>query len=302
MIVANPVAGTTSEELIRDVVALTSSACSQVVLHRTSCRGDATSAVRRALAEPDPPGLVVVVGGDGTVAEVVSALAGTTVTRLAAVPAGTGNSGFKMLWGETPWSDALAAVLDGERADSDDIDLARLRETGELVYLGASAGLVAQTLVTARSSTARGRPRYASALVETAATFTPYPGRVTVDGRVLHEGDTVVANVGGGPYRGGQYLLLPHSVLDDGLLDVCVIGSPVPPADVPEAMRHGDHLALDGVVYGRGRQVTVERLDGHPLCFECDGELHDDVAPSMTLDVLPHALPVWRRSAAPLRR
>jgi diacylglycerol kinase (ATP) len=208
-----------------------------------------------------------------------------------------------MLWGETPWDEALGAVLDGDgHAAPDDIDLARVHETGELVYLGASAGLVAQTLVTARSSTATGRARYASALAETAQTFAPYPGRVTVDGRVVHEGPTVVANVGGGRHRGGQYLLLPHSELDDGLLDVCVIGSPVAPVAVPGAMRHGDHLGLDGVVYERGRQVRVERLDGGALVFECDGELHDDVVPGMTLDVLPHALPVWRRLAAPLAR
>jgi diacylglycerol kinase (ATP) len=300
-IVVNPVAGTTTDHLVQRVAELVSASVPSVAMHRTARRGDATDAVRRALRGRLPPDLVVTVGGDGTVGEVVEAMAGTDVASLAIVPGGTGNSGYRMLWDQRDWDDTLGAVLAGssDQAVARRIDLARVDETGGLVLLGACSGLVAETLVTARTIATKGRARYARALVDTAARFTPYPGRVTVDGEVVHEGPTVLANVGGGRHRGGQYLLLPFSELDDGMLDVCVIGDAVPPVAVPEVILGGDHIGLPGVVYARGLRITVERLDGQPLCFECDGELHQDESRSMTLEVMPGAMPVWSAPSAP---
>jgi len=215
--------------------------------------------------------------------------------RLAIVPAGTGNSGYRMLWGELPWEEALAAVVagPGDRVSLQQLDLGLLEETGSLVFLGAGSGVIAEALIAAAGHPLRGPARYASTFADAAAAGVPYPGRVTVDGALLYEGGIVMTNIGGGRYRGGQYLMLPCSELTDGLLDVCVIGDAVRPADVPELTRTGRHLGRPGVSYGRGRRIVVERLDGAHLCFEFDGELRRDTARRMTIRVLPNVLPVW---------
>ncbi|MHC5907927.1 diacylglycerol/lipid kinase family protein, partial [Streptomyces sp. S6] len=278
LVVVNPAAGSTSESLTAEILALCGAYAPEVRLHRTAARGDATSAVRDASEgmEGPRPDLIVAVGGDGTVHEVVDGL-GTTpgAPALFIVPAGTGNSGYKMLWADRPWQTALRAVLAGPGSGARlyRLDLARLAETGAKVFLGACSGVIADALRVARHVPQTGRDRYTTAFQEAADTFTPYPGRVSVDGTVLHEGPTVLANVGGGRFRGGRYQVLPHSELDDGLLDVCAIGSPVAPHEVPELTRRAAHLGLPGVRYGRGRQIVVERLDGTPLCFEHDGNL-----------------------------
>lgn len=103
----------------------------------------------------------------------------------------------------------------------------------------------------------------------------------------------MLANVGGGRYRGGQYLVLPDSELDDGLLDVCVVGASVPAVQVPQLARTGQLARQPGVVHGRGRHIVVERTDGHPLCFEHDGELQHLNWTRMSVEVLPGALGVW---------
>ncbi|WP_190140235.1 diacylglycerol/lipid kinase family protein [Streptomyces longispororuber] len=300
LVVVNPTAGTARTPLVQEVIARCRARLERVVVHRTAHRGDATDAVRAALARPggQGPDLVVAVGGDGTVREVVQALVGAAPREraaLAVVPAGTGNSDYRMLWGQAPWQESLEATLGAVpgRARRRRIDVGQLAETGELVLLGACSGLIAEGLVAARSIAVAGRERYARALPQAAVGFRPYPGRVTVDGRVLHEGATVLANVGGGRYRGGQYLILPRSELDDGLLDVCVVGAQVAAADVPELARAGVLHKRPGVVHGRGRRVVVERLDGRPLCFEHDGELQPPAWTSMTVQVLAGVLPVW---------
>ncbi|MFF9899291.1 diacylglycerol/lipid kinase family protein [Streptomyces longispororuber] len=300
LVVVNPTAGTARTPLVDEVIERCRARLARVTVHRTAHRGDATGTVRAALAAGgEGPDLVVAVGGDGTVREVVQALVAAPprarAAALAVVPAGTGNSDYRMLWGKAPWQESLEATLRAVpgRAERRRIDVGQLAETGALVLLGACSGLIAEGLVAARSIAVAGRERYARALPQAAAGFRPYPGRVTVDGRVLHEGATVLANVGGGRYRGGQYLILPRSELDDGLLDVCVVGAQVAAADVPELARAGVLHHRPGVVHGRGRRVVVERLDGRPLCFEHDGELQPRTWTSMTVQVLAGVLPVW---------
>ncbi|MGW5053119.1 diacylglycerol/lipid kinase family protein [Actinokineospora sp. NPDC004072] len=291
LVIANPTAGSARGPLlaaVRDACA----AHADAALHITTAKGDATESVQRALAERTPPDLVVVVGGDGTVREVVEGMAGVSAATLLVIPGGTGNSVYRMLWGEKPWADALRAVFTGQ-AVRRRLDVARLEEIGTTVCLGACSGVVAEALDFARRTPLSGRARYAKALADACAAHRPYPGRVTVDDRVLFEGDTVLANVGGGRYRGGQYLLLPLSELTDGLLDVCVISGQVDPARVPELIRAGGHLGEPGVYYGRGSRIRVERTDGANLVFEHDGELIADTCASMTLRVAPGALPVW---------
>ncbi|MDN0197951.1 diacylglycerol kinase family protein [Streptomyces sp. S.PNR 29] len=302
LVVVNPTAGTVRAGLVEQVVRLCRDRLEAVRVHRTGRRGSAGEAVTAALAQPGgaAPDLVVAVGGDGTVHEVVEALtaahaAGRAGAALAIVPAGTGNSGYRMLWADRPWAQSLAASVAGGPGGARlrRIDVGWVAETGKPVLLGACSGLIAEGLIAARAITASGREKYARALPEAAASFTPYPGRVTVDGEVLHEGRTVLANVGGGRYRGGQYLLLEGSELDDGLLDVCVVGAEVPAAQVPRLARAGVLGRQPGVVRGRGRRIVVERTDGRPLRFEYDGELQPLNWTSMTVEVLPGALSVW---------
>src|SRR5438552_372714 len=119
LIIANPTAGTTHAALLEEVTGLCSARLDSVVLHHTTHRGDATDTVRAALrgeGDVPTPDLVVAVGGDGTVREVVEGMTRPghgTAAALAIVPAGTGNSDYRMLWGERPWAEALTAALDG---------------------------------------------------------------------------------------------------------------------------------------------------------------------------------------------
>ncbi|MFJ8885221.1 diacylglycerol/lipid kinase family protein [Streptomyces sp. NPDC102402] len=299
LVLANPASGSHSPHLVREVTDLCAGSVKHVEVHLTSAPGDATGAVCRALERTDGvPDLVVVIGGDGTVREVVQGLAfAPGHAALAVVPGGTGNSGYKMLWGERPWTESLKAVLTdsgaGGSARLRRLDLARLAETRQYVYLGACSGVIADALITAKDIPLTGRDLYTKAFADTAAAYVPYPGRVTVDGRVVHEGPTVLANVGGGRYRGGRYLVLPDSLLDDGLLDVCVIGEGVHAADVPELTRTAAHMEHPATVYARGRTITVERTDGLRLPLEHDGEYQHGIGPSATFEVMPGILPVW---------
>lgn len=301
LVIVNPAAGAVDASLVEGVTRRCSSSVDDLSLVMTQDRGEAENAAAKACANGID--VVVVLGGDGTARDVASGIArarsqnphgtGTDSTAVINLPAGTGNSFYREIWSDRPWQQALEAALATEHPRVRRIDMAQIVELDTLVLLGACSGLVAEALVTAgRLPEVTGRERYRQAVAQTLRTFRPYPGRVTVDGVIVHEGTAVLANVGGGRYRGGQFKVLPRSELDDGLLDVCVVGGELDPASLPGLTADGSHLERPESVYARGRRITLERTDGEPLTFEHDGELPAVGADRYTIEVLPGVLPV----------
>lgn len=279
VVVANPAAGSTSTDLVWQVIR----ACRRPVSVRwTDSPG---SAAQIATLAADSADLVVAVGGDGTAREVAAGLvAAWRPVPMLVVPGGTANSLYRTLWGTIPWPEALAMAVRGLAPRS--LDVARL--DGCLVLTGASAGFSPMVIHAAKT----GGTSYQEAIRSVAGRYRPYPGRVVVDGEVVHCGSTFVVNVGGSRFRGGDYPLLPYSIVDDGLLDVCVIGGEHPVADVLARTKAGEHLELAGVTYVRGREVLIERTDDRPLWFEHDGEVVTARRGEYTLTVAPSAVDV----------
>jgi diacylglycerol kinase (ATP) len=282
LIIANPAAGSATPALVWELVRVCRREVSRVSVRWTTGPGDACR-----IAESSVDDVVVAVGGDGTAREVAAGLASSwSRAPMLVVPAGTANSCYHTLFGTAPWQTAVATALRTPSVRR--LDLARVAD--RLVFAGASAGLSARAIHEAKAAT--GPSSYHAALVDLVPRHRPYPGRVTLDGRVIHSGPTLLVNVGGSRYRGGHFELLPHSAQDDGLLDVCVLGGEHDPAEMMELTRTGAHVSRPGVVYERGRQVRIERTDGRPLWFEHDGEVLPPGPAEYTVDVVPAAVPV----------
>lgn len=302
-IVANPAAGSASPQFISAVTERTRGYAKQVDVLWTDAKGQAAELARRcAAAGARPADVIVVIGGDGTLREVAAGLidiTGAAPPPLLVLPGGTGNSNYRSLWDDAPWHEALAAGLTGAGAERRFLDLARIADPPRLVVLGMSTGLFTDATAIATGIAAPGRARYLAAIAEAASSYIPYTGQVMVDGSIVHEGPAVLVSVGGSRHRAGVLEVLPHSLRDDGLLDVCVIGAPVTAAEVSGLIRSGIHLERDGVVYARGESVTVRRLDGESLDFESDGEVVRSRLADVTIKVLAHALPVLSSSLRP---
>lgn len=295
VIVVNSHAGAITGELTDRVVRQCRSLVDDVEVAHTAYPGHASEIA--AKAAHDGTDMIVPIGGDGTVTQVAAGLAracpqpSTARPAMQVVPAGTGNSFYREIWSDQPHETALQSAL--TRSHRREIDMARIEETDTLVLLGACSGLVAEALVTAAGLTGvTGRDRYQRAVAVTLADFAPHSGRVTVDGQVLHDGSVILANVGGGRYRGGSFMVLPRSLMDDGLLDVCVVTGDLNLPELPGLTRDGRHVDRPEVHYRRGRRIVVERTDGRPLTFEHDGEVMRSPGTRYTLDVLPAAVSV----------
>jgi len=287
--IVNPAAGGDPHGLLDELLRATPRTV-QVDVEWTHGSGDAEQIAAEQSYSPST--VVVAVGGDGTVREVAAGIhrAGGN-PALVVAPAGTGNSSYLGLWNDQPWSMVVHALYDSA-LHLRSIDLATIEELDRIMLLGAGAGVIAQGLVTARTLDGVGRSRLMQAAFDTLYSYPPHHGRVVIDGRTLDVSEMINVNVGGNRYRAGSFQLLPRSVVDDGLLDVSILRNCPNPLEPALLSMTGDIVDHPAVVYGRGRRITVERIDGEAMIFEHDGDVVPQQRCSYTISVLAAALRV----------
>jgi YegS/Rv2252/BmrU family lipid kinase len=237
--------------------------------------------------------LLVVVGGDGSVNEVVNGVAELDGFELAVIPRGTGWD-FVRTYGIP--RDLGAAVEIAQNGAVREIDLglvsyrtwagAEARAYFANVASAGISGAIAQRANEA-SKALGGKISYYWATLAVFARWQTGEMRVSVDdemrdGRMI---DVVVAN---GRYLGGGMMMCPEAEPDDGDFDVLLIGD-VTKRDLlfvlPKTYR-GKHLPHPRLEMLRGRVVTVDADE--PLPIELDGE-QPGTTPAR-FEVVPRAL------------
>ena len=243
-------------------------------------RDEALASAREAVA--NGLGTLVAIGGDGTVHLAVQAVAGTA-TSLAVVPTGTGNDLAKALGVPTDVEDSVRAL----QGSAVEVDAVHVGERWFACVLGT--GFDAAVNERANQMTwPRGRRRYDLATLLELRTFTPRPVTVTVDG-VSSDHRVMLVALGNGPSYGGGLRICPGADLQDGLLDVVVVGALTRRRLLTLFPRlfKGTHITDRSVTVLRGREVT---LTGGDLAVYADGEEFGRLP--LTATVVPGALKV----------
>jgi len=266
-------------------------------LHRTTAADEATHAVRSALARGYRT--IVVVGGDGTLNEVVNGFfdadglpIGGEAT-LALLPSGTGGD-FRRAAGIPASLDAAARLIvsgTSRRIDAGRVDFGdgQRRFFINIADCGLGGEVVARINRSAHKRGGMGGS--AMFLFASLATLLRYRSRVAhieIDGTaVLRDVRSVV--VANGRYFGGGMCVAPAAALDDGRFDVVVIaetGRFRALTGIPSLYR-GRHISRREVEVHRARVVRVS-CDGAPMLFDIEGE-QVGTTPA-TLTCLPRAI------------
>jgi diacylglycerol kinase (ATP) len=253
--------------------------------------GDAQSA-----AEEWSEGLLIVVGGDGTVNEVINGLGRAGFPEdvtLAVLPMGTGNDLAATLAIPNDPEGATDAIRRGRVRT---LDVARIRSegVGERFFINVSTGgFGAETsgLADEEMKSRWGKLTYFRASLEKARDFDVREVRVTLDGEERKVRAVNVA-VGNCRYAGGGWLAAPKANPEDGLLDLVIIedvGLKETLALAPAALAKSDYLGKEGIFFARAKKIRVETYPGE-LEFTADGELIGDEPAEF--EVIPHALKV----------
>lgn len=238
--------------------------------------------------------VVVAVGGDGTVQEVVSGLVGTEAV-FGVVPFGTGNDLAHALRMPTKLRPAMEALAKGS-ADSRPLDVGHVRWTedgrtiNERVFANCvGAGFDGLAAIDAQrykrlggraaylAATVRALTRWKSRAIEVEIRTAEAGTDATIGlgdvGDLFYTGPYFLCEIGNGHSIGGGILLTPDAVPDDGALDVC-LARPLSLRRVarvlPLAMKAA-HTNEPEVSMGRAGRIAIRATRG-TLPVHADGE------------------------------
>ncbi len=269
----------------------------------TDARGDAEDATRDALEQGTKD--IIVVGGDGTINEVVNGWfqgEGEPLSedaRLILLGGGTGSDFVRSLGlgGEHGTLDALRAG----RTRRVDVGSVRCQElegrgvvTRRFVNI-ASFGLssLANTEVE-KFSAMGGTIAYAAATALSLLGWSNPLVRVTYSGPSeaprAYEGPVVVGAFANGRYFGSGMMMAPDAQLDDGLMDLVLVGD-LRRRDVVRFARHlydGTHVEHPAVTVAQSPMVDVE--GPYSVMIEADGDVCGRLPAQFTIQ--PKALQV----------
>jgi diacylglycerol kinase (ATP) len=260
---------------------------------------DARTIARQALE--DERG-VVACGGDGMVSE----LAGLTAKAngvLGIVPTGAGNDFARHLGIDHRRPLDAVGVLEHGRLGA--VDLGRAEADGHTAWFASVANTGFDSEANRWANTvqwASGTTLYVLAVLRTLATYRPHRFRLTVDDRTDDLEAWLIAVGNARCYAGGMKVT-PGAELDDGQLDVCIVG-PVSRLEFlrsfPKVFR-GTHVSHPAVDMRRGRGVRIESLDPTlPIELYGSGERIGPLP--ARLEAVPAAVRVMVPEIAPVPR
>ena len=232
-------------------------------------------------------GVVVAVGGDGTVNEVATSLVGTEVA-LGVIPTGNGNDFFRITGIDSSLLACCKALTAGRFRRIDVGSLGDNRFFFNALGVGLN-GTIARRAN--RTHLLRGSPLYLYATLKTIPLYHPPQMKVRIDDYEL-QGRTTLIAVGNGASTGGGFRLTPFASPDDGLLDICLIEkvSKLKMFYYLPRLSKGNIPHLRSVKMFRGRKVEVESET--PFTAHLDGEILGTDLQRLRADLLPKKLKV----------
>ena len=226
---------------------------------------------------------VIAVGGDGTFNEVINGfyLDGQKISKSAALsvlPMGTGGDFSRYLNNKNDIN-YICHLL--EQDDKDACDIVHARFTGwdgnptERYYLNifdTGIGSASCYRVNHGSKALGGFFSFLSATLYNLATYKNQYLTVEVNGTEVFQGKSAVTAVTNGKFFGGGVMIAPDAKIDDGLLDIVIIGDLSKGEflkNYPKAYK-GEHLTHPQVQYFQGETVSIQSEE--KLLLELDGE------------------------------
>jgi diacylglycerol kinase (ATP) len=273
LLVFNPQAGAGRAARLLPGVRSKLEAFATVDVLQTGGAGDGTRLVAKAdLSTYD--GLIAA-GGDGTLLEVLNGLythARAQRIPLGLVPVGTGNA-FSRDLGLLPgdWEKAVDLIKAGCMRQ---VDVGRVETPNETWYFLniVGVGLPVDAMNLAAKLKFLGNSAYSLAAFWRVIKLKSYPLSIEIDGKTINQ-DSMFLEISNTRYTGTSFLMAPDAVLDDGLLDVTLLGtlSRWRLLRLFPTIYKGHHVRYDEVQTCKARVIRITAPAG--LVLAPDGEL-----------------------------
>ncbi len=183
--------------------------------HKTCAVHDGTFIAKRLTEAGERD--IIVLGGDGTLHEVLGGLDNPSECRLGLVPSGTGNDFAGKLGIPLDAEKALALIIDGEAKPTDYLEVGGVR----CMNVGGM-GMDVDVLERCKRGKLKGKIKYLMSLIRSLFAFKGIPVLIESEGRE-EKHDALIAAACNGSQFGGGISICPAAEVDDGKIDVVVV-------------------------------------------------------------------------------
>ena len=282
----NPTAGSGRAEAVASRVGtLLESRGVPFVMHPTGGRGDGATVARALSGEGAED--IVVMGGDGTLNEVLNGLTDPARPRLGLIPCGSGNDFAAAAGIPRDPAAALALILDGEAKPTDYMECAGVRGINA-IGTGIDVDILRRY---ARMKRLKGSAAYFAALVISLIRYRPYVFE-EADGDGVRPHRAFIACAGNGVSIGGGIPICPRARIDDGLLEVVIVDDIKKPA-IPFALfRLMRRRVLELKTTRYRRQSALRVRADVPMPIQIDGEIYENLP--FDVRIVPGGLKMYR--------
>lgn len=240
--------------------------------------------------------MVVSVGGDGTINEIVNGLYASGNLKdnlLGIVETGTGSDYIRTTGTPRDYEEACKLFLQPKK-QTVDLGVVEYQKNGgraerlfvNFAGMGIDSEIVRRT--TQQYKKLGGLAAYLTAMFASLIKYKNHKVAITIDGKTK-EAKILTVIMNNGKYGGGGMYTAPQADLADGFLDVMVAGDLNKPEflwSLPRLYK-GTHLTHPKVDSQKAKEIEVKSLDGK-LYLQADGELLGEVPARFR--VLPAAL------------
>lgn len=229
--------------------------------------------------------MVVSVGGDGTIHEVVNGLYASGSIKdnlLGIVETGTGGDYVRTIGIPRQYEEACQRLLQPKcrTVDLGVVEYTKNGSKAERLFvnfagMGIDSEIVRRT--TQQYKKLGGFPAYLMGMFTSLVKYHNHKISITIDGK-MQEARILTVILNNGKYGGGGMFTAPQADLADGFLDVMVAGDLNKPEflwSLPRLYK-GTHLTHPKVNAKRAKEVEVKSL-GEKLYLQADGELLGEV-------------------------
>jgi len=246
--------------------------------------------------------MVIAMGGDGTVHEVMNGLMQIPEDKrptLGVVPVGSGNDFAYAIGVPTKSEHALLHALESEPSS---VDLGLMTdEHGKKEYFDNTLGIGFDTIVTIRSHRLpllRGFLMYLAAVIQTILlNHNPIHVKIETDIETLDE-HVLMTTLCNGGREGGGFMFSPDSKMTDGIMEFLLVrkvSRPMMFRLLPEFMNGTHRRFTKQIRMGACKKLSITA--DAPLYIHADGEVYSSFGSNIrkaTFEILPNALKVVR--------
>ena len=273
--IVNPAAGPAScREAVEKAIAGTD--LQNYEIYETVAAKDATEYIRDLCRNnPNTEYRFYACGGDGTLNEVANGVAGFKHASMTVFPLGSGNDYVKYFGGAQRFLD-LASLINGEEMLVDAMKIGDFISMN-VINFGFDVVVLKNMMKVKRWPLLGGKNAYYAGVAAAFLSGTVNKGTVYADGEKLNDETFLLCTVANGTHVGGSFKCAPRSIVNDGLMEVCLLHTmsrlrmPLLIGKYQRGQHLEDPACKDVIEYRQAAKVTLEFPEETEI--SCDGEL-----------------------------